>query len=426
MKILDFSYPSVPSFRDALSSPQVKQLALQIAQLAIRVLFSVCMFWMGAALLPLTGKALTLGALALGTSFLAASFFQPPSFWQPEPTALSLPRLPSLILLSQDLSVPKGIHRADNNCWVNTILQLLQASSPFSQWIRRGEAVPESLEALRFFYQAYDKAVELGSKSVESPSQTVREMISQLTSSISSDSRRQEDADEGLTPILDLYAQSAPVYIKTSAHYNTAAVPILDCPSGIREAREPSVHLSLAINKNSSAKLEQMLKDYFQEIPYDLTIEEIGIDGALHRYRADFVQRQYETAPPELWIQIKRFGYEGPSESYLSSIPWLGQFFPRKEEGAVKNDASIEIPDEIVIHPIEGPPRTYKLNAHGNHEGSCTGGHYKAYRWMENQLYCCDDAMITPVAPQDLERVRSAAYLLHYELAALPEERDLP
>ena len=98
---------SNPSFYETQALGPLDALALRVAQLVVQVLFSCAMIWMGAALLPLAYREVALTAIALGSTFIGASFFD------------SEPVLSVQTIVNPD--IPRGIRREGNNCWVNSM-----------------------------------------------------------------------------------------------------------------------------------------------------------------------------------------------------------------------------------------------------------------------------------------------------------------
>jgi|GEM_PF-6808320 len=378
---------SPPHHTEDRSSPY-KDLAIKVLQLAVRVLFVFSAILMAAALTPAAYTAVVVAPVAVGAAFLAASFF--PS---------SIPLEPSLgTSIASSPEIPRGIKNISNNCWLNADLQLFLSSKWASDFIRKSSCLPNTLLPLREFYKAYDRTIEEGKKIVDFPSQKIREMVASFSNtSINSSSSKQEDAHEGFSSILDQIISSAPASfyrdweIQERTSYNTQGLPPLpDYPSGVSQKTQLTSILSLPI---STPNLDQMLKDYFHEIPDDVYITPNQVDF----YRAENIERQYTRAPRELWIHIKRFSYDFQTE--VTS----------------KNSIEIQIPDTITIQPVEGESTTYRLNAHVNHLGSYGGGHYVAYRESAGKWYCCNDSWVTLMDLESLKTARSEAYLLHYE-----------
>lgn len=384
--------------------PSCKEVVIKTTQLAIKILFSAAILWMGAALLPLiTCKGLILAAAVIGSVFIGTIFFKNPCF-------VFSPFLINQTPVVIDPTQPRGIWNIRCNCWVNSMLQFLMSSKTASEWIKKEQESPEEkkekeekdfyqkLVPLCDFYQAHDAAIEGNKKVVPFDSQKIREMISR-SSNISNNCGQQEDAHEGLSVILNPNFYPGTAQIQETTHYSTEGLPPLpESDNGIKSKKEPCVSLCLAVSENPESDLNEMLAQYFDETPRGQCLEVTGEEGQVYSYEATKIKRQYLSAPPELWIQIKRFGFD------------------KTQSKPSKNQSAVKIPDTITIHPIDGSEATYRLNSHVNHKGKTPqAGHYVAYRHIGDKLYCCNDSSVTLVAPQDQEKARSKAYLLHYE-----------
>lgn len=276
--------------------------------------------------------------------------------------------------------IPQGIKRLGQNCWINATLQLLMSSKTFQEWIEQQADEKSNLYPLHRFFKIYTQQIK-----GELDSQKIREMITAQQSDISCDKNTQQDANTALSHILSFYPEEKKGQLQKISTYK---------PDKTTTINERSALLSVAIT--DSASLQEMLESHFSETPHDQHITEKDSNGTETKYQAVRVETSYVTAPPELWIQIKRF--------------------KNKDKKVSKDEREIDIPDKITVPLANGSKASYKLTGHINHKGDLDSGHYKAYIQAEDKLYCCNDEQVDITPDAEREAARSQAYLLHYEL----------
>ncbi|HSX27056.1 MAG TPA: ubiquitin carboxyl-terminal hydrolase family protein [Chlamydiales bacterium] len=153
---------------DFLISPKAKVVIAAIAQLAVKIFFIFSAVWMAGVLLPVAFHAVFLPMIALGATTLAAFFFQsePPS----QKAVISSPSLiekiperPIHFELPLPAGIPqnapRGIYRTGMNCWVNSLVQLLECEPFVAQWLRT--PIPLDLEPFIQYIAQYEVPLDI-------------------------------------------------------------------------------------------------------------------------------------------------------------------------------------------------------------------------------------------------------------------------
>lgn len=447
---------SLPEDDDfSLFLERTQQVATTIMQLAIRLFFPVAATLFVASIAPLSFQASIVTIAALSFSVVSGLFFQPALFASSKASSIEsamddavskfLAPPPSGYARRTQLlngappiqgEIPKGIYNRGNNCWLNSILQILPSSRSVFNWIAAGEDVPAELLRFRAFYHQQQQS----NRRVDS--QRLREAVVDLSrldrsrpfnkntnpavTQISRSSGVQEDAQEGLVKILDELPVAMKVRIQEVTHYNTSGLPKIMQGDGDKRAAIQVVEgdkkvkeevtapiIGLSINK-ADPHLQTMLNDYFHEEVHDSdSVLCLGEDGLERRYHRARVERRFINAPESLFIQIKRFAFERAPKSLATKI--CACLWPELEGSMGKDITAVAVPEELQIELSDGSNRRYRLNASIVHEGnSLRSGHYVAYAERGGHGFCFNDIIVTPLEknywPLD------EAYLLHYEL----------
>lgn len=438
-----------------------------IAQLAIRILFPIGVTFMVATLgMPLAFQAVVLTVTAIGTSFLAAFFFNPDNFYVAPPSpknpvqqniAVGAVAAPGVQPPPLDPLVPRGIRNQTGlDCWLNSGLQLMNTDPGIREWIRNPlppfvapapkpgqdpaahqrfvEMKREEYrqfgaihQAFRQFVHNHDAAVAQGAPVSRASSRALRHAIRQGNPLIGA--RGQEDADEGLTNVLEMLPREQKIQLRQTFH--------LDGYPDVSMDEDPDWRIPLAIT-GLQPNIPEMLRAHLDETIFDHAPNDQGVPnnsierivaGEVRRFKVMRKRWELIEAPPALRLQIKRFEFRKKPPTLLSKIPILNFLFNGEEEyESVKNEAAVSIPLQIQapIGPIGNGQvqQNYELTSFNCHlGGSLKSGHYIAYvrRTInnENKWFCCNDASVTEVGLEEVTRVlgTGSPYLVWYSRA---------
>jgi ubiquitin C-terminal hydrolase len=152
----------------------------------------------------------------------------------------------------------------------------------------------------------------------------------------------------------------------------------------------------------------------------DCLVDQIGIDGGMHKYRVEREERLFVRAPASLWLQIKRMKVVAPSSrGCLQTL--FSCLFPSSTSPTQKLHNPIKAQERISIETVEEEnPTTYQLDSFIVHQGSSMdSGHYVAYRLVEVEpgkkvWFEMDDGTVSSLTDEQALNVRKQGYAYHY------------
>lgn len=154
---------TVPTIAFASASPsapcpdlcaKLKELTKVVVQIAVRVFFILGSILLSAAVLPLHWHAVAIPAVAIGTTALASLCF--PSHTH-QALSSSLIPLPPLVRPIEALSAeaPRPITNAGNDCWLNSLIHLLESDPAIANWLRHPLTPTMDMAAFGAFLAGY-------------------------------------------------------------------------------------------------------------------------------------------------------------------------------------------------------------------------------------------------------------------------------
>ncbi len=297
-------------------------------------------------------------------------------------------------------AAPRGIKDEGGCSALNANLQMIESSGPLTDWLM--ESPPVELAAFRDFYQLYrSSGGPLTSISIRA---TLELVFPWPHSGV--------DPFDLLAFILDLAPKELKGIVRAATHYNAPAES--DSRLTVKEVEIPIITLEI---RGSEPHLEKMLNAFYNERSIGYKRAEAGPDGKVRTYRATHIERRFITAPPELWFHIARFE-NVVQKSIFHDVPVLKSIFTPIAAGVSRNTTPVWIPQEITVKPLQGPEKTYRLNAFLVHEGSTSlEERVKVYRIKDGVLYGCQNQWIVKISHPAQQEILSQAYLLHYEPA---------
>jgi hypothetical protein len=374
-------------------------IAKAIGEVAFLILIPLGTLLALYATLPLSISSIVIPVAALGMTFISAFFFIPGI------GSSQAVKLPFLGVHDYDQALPagapRGIPNRGNNCWMNSLMQLLRNDAPFMAWVMKPE---QEQNPFRLFSDAYQQAMNAGQRQVDGESQTLRTYLSGI-SPISPSIGKQEDPTEALTYLPDLQlGQGFPQIRETKCF--------------AAEARNPSEKdtldrgfLQVGIRPGVPLDLRALFAAHCDCAPEDPNLQ---IDG----HRIDREKTQFVTAPPSLWIQLKRFVNVPQPWSLVHVIKsTFWHYYHKKklnpEWHTFKREDSISVPNQLPIHPVQGADANYRLDSFLVHVGSSRySGHYISYTKVGEIWYQIDDAKVRQIGFEALPL--NKAYLFHY------------
>lgn len=262
----------------------------------------------------------------------------------------------------------RGISNGGQNCWLNSMLQLLFSSKAFRTWI---EEQPD--------LQTSDSPIIQ-----EQNSSFISRIVNVFTQ------KKTTSQTNPLKLLHDFYllykANTHTLNAENLRQMFTGEYKQLQQSGTQQDPEEALRALSLLFSERDETQL--------------LSIHQVPIESETNKL-IEILKKHPPSSieSPNLWIDIKRCS---------SSSTKAGE---RAE--MIKITDALDIPDRITLLG-----KTYQLKGHINHLGtSSQGGHYQAYVYEGDRVHCCNDATITEVDdPEEKERLKSEASILRYEL----------
>ncbi len=373
--------------------PGWQQTSSVIAEIAFRILIPLATCFLLYSALPVGLAAFAVPFAAIGLSFATAFLFNKPA------QGIQLkPQLPPSAMAPH---APRGLLREGNNCWLNSLLQLLRKDRPLMDWIQNNEAG----EPLRHFYESYQGTYEHNWSHALTSTQPMREFIAGITNQIPPSCATQQDPTEGLQILYHLIPDNQKAVIETTIRLDTTGLPdILDNPQAVIKltSRNPGllpVEMSVNGEEPGAANLLDLIPNSLHGTDHDPDgIDRMGVDGVMHRYKPIDTTYRFTEAPAACWVQLKRFIYPGE---------------------AIKIGTPVTVPDRAPFPIVDGAAPEYELDSFLVHRGPGNTphmGHYISYVKENGEWFELNDHVVTRLTAEQAERAKSIAYLLHFTL----------
>lgn len=289
---------------------------------------------------------------------------------------------------------PRGIANIGANCWVNSLFQMIHSSRLVQEWLLSGECHNELLP-FQDFARSYRQALTSGQSVISVDSQTLRICIASLMKpGVDYAHTRHEDPTEGWTVIHDRLPERFKSPMIQTRHYEGA--PEKEAHRSTLIA--PTAHLSLAIT-GKAPSLGSLMEAHCN----------VGSDGS-HlniqgiNYPKTAETLRFQTAPPSLWIDFKRFEAQFPE--------------PGRPPVIVKKKEGIVLPNVYYLKLENESEVLYRLVSFAEHIGeSGLGGHYVSYRKGpgDGLWYRISDRQVTQISEKEMRRASRQAYFVNYE-----------
>jgi hypothetical protein len=280
-----------------------------------------------------------------------------------------------------------------------------------------------ALRAFQEFLDAYDRAENDNLREVPFSSQNLRLALHQLKPfSIGANPGSQEDPMEGYAAIGDLLTPNdLKVLIEMRKVYACGENPRMEGGEIIvkREGLQ-SGYMQLSITRENGI-IQEMVDEWTSqrnENP-ELLVRQRGVDGETHNYLVDREEMQFVTAPPTLWLHVKRMHKVLVSSCECLSL-LMPCWFPKTIERLQKLETPLIIQPVLKIQPLEGDEANYQLDSFIVHRGSTLqSGHYVSYRCVEvapgNRVWFeMNDSRVRQLSDAEVDQFAKQAYAFHY------------
>ena len=375
----------------------------------------------------------------------------------PSLTTISPSGLPSTSSPSGVRAV--GFRRENNNCAFNSLLQMIvhvpslrtafevvgryyEHDGDNADNARHGAAMMKALSD-------YDAALLTGTPLPTTVSQSIRLAMHHFSPIISPSSSQTEDAYELMQLLMGKYQEIAfeqrltfipSLYtpIETKRVYEPEGLPRAADPLKLERTRQNPFHRdaysTLAPDNSSSVQnpecqifldlqnqghlsFNELVKTYFRaENQGGNPGVYLRSDDQLQDYKLKSENRQFQANPQELILSVKRFGFRQETLTGYKIISPLA--IPR----------SFSLPQEATV---SGTQPTYDLDSFIVHSGGYGGGHYVAYRKIQDTWIEFNDSGIKRLSNLDIDRILGNAigsyytsYIHHYSLRTQPAQPD--
>lgn len=287
----------------------------------------------------------------------------------------------------------QGLRNLGANCGFNSVVHFLQSDPAISRLLR-GPLPQGSDRNAQLLHRTYNQFFRLydeqGGRAVTT--QDLRIAAHEVNPDISESHHRHEDASEILAPILDMLPERDKITTQIQYILNTEGLPPPAEPVSPRQTT--ATMLTLAYDAPEPVlTLNNLLDAYLHPQGFEsLTKEDIYNQRRVYPIKQAIVQ--FTTAPSVLRLQINRF--------------------EMTEDGPVKKDHDIVIPEEITIPVADGTQHRYRLTSFVQHNGTLDRGHYTAGRIIDGQKIIFDDTNVHNVEEERWQQCLQQAYFLCY------------
>jgi ubiquitin C-terminal hydrolase len=318
---------------------------------------------------------------------------QTPSVEETSPETSEVEEVPQA--KSSPIEKKQGLKNLGANCAFNSVVHFLQSDPAISQLLRK--PLPQGSDrnsqilhgAYNQFFRLYD---EKGRDVVSS--QDLRIAAHEVNPDISESHHRNEDASEILAPILEMLPEPDKISIQTQYILNTDGLPDPGEPVAPRQVTTPMLTLAYDdLPPEQVVTLTELLDAHLHPQGFESLTKE-DIYGKRQKYPIKQAIVQFTRAPSVLRLQISRFE--------------MG------ENGPIKKDHDIAIPEEITLPVADGTQHRYRLTSFVQQCGTLNHGHYTAGRIIDGQKIIFDDTNVRTVEEERWQQCLQQAYLLCY------------
>ncbi|MBS0652012.1 MAG: hypothetical protein JSR39_00635 [Verrucomicrobia bacterium] len=344
-----------------------------------------------------------------------------------------------------------GFRRENNNCWCNSLLQMVvhipsvrtayEVIGRHYQNDRENAANALHGAAMMKALSDYDSALQTGTPLPTSVSQSIRLAMHHFFPIISASSWQTEDAYEALQLLMTKYQDVAfeqgltfvpSLYtpIETKRVYEPQGSPRAAEPEKLQRTKlnphhrdaysslspdlssslnNPEYQIFLDLQNQGHLSFGELVRTYFRSGSQG---GEPGVylrsDDQIQDFKLKSENRQFQANPQELVLSVKRFGFNREKMQGFKITSPLA--IPR----------SFSLPQEATV---SGSQPTYDLDFFIVHSGGYGGGHYVAYRKIQDAWFEFNDSAVRPISNHDIDRILGNAtasiytsYIHHYSL----------
>ena len=252
-----------------------------------------------------------------------------------------------------------------NNCWINSLLQILLNSEDLKQSLK-------NIPAFKKFIDRYD--LKRNGSNVTLNAQEIREYLSE-NSDIASESKT-EDLHEPLNRILELLRSKNPGLqnsLYTYHHYEYAD----GRPNEVSSIKDENNGI-IGLPESSNDNLQARLSEYFHSPQNQVVVEE---------RKLVLEERKLAFAPKDLFFHIQRYLHQ----DMLLAVP---------------QNFSLE-----ATYLEDNKSKDYELKGFA----VFLSGHYISYVKKADQWYMCNDSTVEKASEEEALTAAILAYIVHYE-----------
>jgi hypothetical protein len=163
--------------------------------------------------------------------------------------------------------------------------------------------------------------------------------------------------------------------------------------------------IALNLDGKTDLSFSTLFSSYFSCASNDASepIERI-VSGNVQKFRKTGEQIIFEKDPSELFVTMNRFGYIQVSKNSIRA---------RKITTSIDAPLRLTLPKNATKSQAQP---TLELTSFVVHRGETpSAGHYVCYRKEGNDWSCCNDATVTKITKQELDKARANGYFYHYQ-----------
>ncbi len=287
-----------------------------------------------------------------------------------------------------------GLNNGGNNCFFNSVLQLLYDCTVLNKYITSNNIEGTILNIYKDFLNNYNN----GSHSIN-PSKITRH----ISSDLGRNRNTQEDSDVYLTYIFDCLISEINDDINKKKIANltitSANIKLCDFINSLGTIKMKK-HITCSVCSNVSSSDENINKLYlsidkdknFSQMIKSYCRDELNGEN---KYKCDkcnkkvdaIIDRTYESMPKYLFVTLKRYNNRNQKIADAVDIPYMFNIGDKYE---------------------------YHLRGIIYHMGSTGGGHYVYYGRRNNSFTQYNDSTVSDVSEKEFEDVKKHGYIYLY------------